>query len=916
MPCSAKVMLCFFLLTLSLHALQLQCDDSALTRAEKLREERPQNFAAMALSLYQQALACPVSDDRKAEILMNIGRMQTFLDRSQEAITSFHSSLALLQSMPDQSREVQKMEASDLVNLGRLLHDTGEIEQAMSSYAAAWKLFKELDDKSGEAYSLQELARASYLMGDNEAALKDYSQALDLRNAISSDDLRNQEFKAALLDEIGRVYAHTGKDELAESRFHDALDLARKVNYHFFIALTLNDAGILLLKQNKPQEAEKNHQEALLEFQQYYPENREGIAETYALWGDAQRQMGRYDLAHDHYQEALELQQQSGDVIGEAQTRYSLGLLESASNHPQDALDALTRSADLYRRMYHREGESQVRFQMATVLLAQNDHEGAKKQVAEAIELAEQVRALTPGRALRSGYFASVQKMYRFEIDFLLANEGTIPAVDQLLALDLLQRSQARTLVDSLEFRTSARIVPIDDATNARREDLLRKWKTQNATLQSLLQRRPDVRQINAAFQAVQQTEISIDQLEAEAQNRQPVLGFFSGKRSNDKFQQLIKQVQQQIVDGQSVLIQFYLSEPHSYAWIITPSEVNLVQLAPGPALEKDVRAILHFGAGNAWTPSQQVAVAELRKKFAPVFAAAQAKRWIVVADGELHNLPFSLFTAFPASRSASGPEEIVKIPSITAIAIVRKQKREIRPVYTLAAFADPVFNARDSRVRGNNSSKMLPMSGMEEHTRGGSFPRLIYSRDEIRLILKFVPPRKYKLFEDFAASADAASEDHLKDFRIIHFSTHSITDAARPELSTIVFSLVSRNGKPKNPGYLMLKDIYRMNLSADLVVLSSCRAAVGGQQSGEGPMSLSRAFLFAGSKAVVAPLWEVDDEASAKLMGSFYQYMLHDRLDPDRALKKAQDDLRRDPTLRNPFYWAGFEVHGDWAAH
>src|SRR5437764_5545283 len=182
MSCICKAaLLCFFLLTLNLQALQLHCDDSAFARAEKLRQERPQNFAAMTLPLYQQALACPVSDDRKAGILMNIGRMQAYLDKSQDAIASFKSSLALLQPIADQTREVQDMEASGLVNLGRLLHDTGEIDQAMSSYGQAWKLFEKLDNKFGEAYSLQELARASYLMGDNEAALKDFLQALELR---------------------------------------------------------------------------------------------------------------------------------------------------------------------------------------------------------------------------------------------------------------------------------------------------------------------------------------------------------------------------------------------------------------------------------------------------------------------------------------------------------------------------------------------------------------------------------------------------------------------------------------------------------------------------------------------------------------------------------------------------------------
>ena len=105
------------------------------------------------------------------------------------------------------------------------------------------------------------------------------------------------------------------------------------------------------------------------------------------------------------------------------------------------------------------------------------------------------------------------------------------------------------------------------------------------------------------------------------------------------------------------------------------------------------------------------------------------------------------------------------------------------------------------------------------------------------------------------------------------------------------------------------------MNLSSDLVVLSSCQGAIGRQQPGEGPMSLARALLFAGSKAVVASLWEVNDEATAELMQRFYRHMVHDKLPPAAALARAQSEFRRhrEKRLRNPYYWAGFELYGEW---
>lgn len=79
--------------------------------------------------------------------------------------------------------------------------------------------------------------------------------------------------------------------------------------------------------------------------------------------------------------------------------------------------------------------------------------------------------------------------------------------------------------------------------------------------------------------------------------------------------------------------------------------------------------------------------------------------------------------------------------------------------------------------------------------------------------------------------------------------------------------------------------------------------------------MSLSRGFLFAGSRSVLATLWTVDDEATAEFIGRFYQHLLKEELSPLKALAKTQFEFRHHPVGRfhNPYYWAGFELYGDW---
>ena len=81
----------------------------------------------------------------------------------------------------------------------------------------------------------------------------------------------------------------------------------------------------------------------------------------------------------------------------------------------------------------------------------------------------------------------------------------------------------------------------------------------------------------------------------------------------------------------------------------------------------------------------------------------------------------------------------------------------------------------------------------------------------------------------------------------------------------------------------------------------------------GEGLMGLSRAFLHAGARQVVASLWNVNDEATATLMIHFYTALLRDHLPPTAALRRAQLAVRADPRTAAPYYWAGFELQGDW---
>jgi CHAT domain-containing protein len=136
--------------------------------------------------------------------------------------------------------------------------------------------------------------------------------------------------------------------------------------------------------------------------------------------------------------------------------------------------------------------------------------------------------------------------------------------------------------------------------------------------------------------------------------------------------------------------------------------------------------------------------------------------------------------------------------------------------------------------------------------------------------------------------------------------------NARHPELSGIVLSLVDEKGRPVD-GFLQTRDVYKMHLSADLVVLSACQTALGKDIRGEGLLGLSRGFMYVGVPRIVASLWRVPDRATAELMKRFYRGILVEGLRPAAALRAAQNTLRRQRLWSSPYSWAAFTIQGDW---
>lgn len=161
------------------------------------------------------------------------------------------------------------------------------------------------------------------------------------------------------------------------------------------------------------------------------------------------------------------------------------------------------------------------------------------------------------------------------------------------------------------------------------------------------------------------------------------------------------------------------------------------------------------------------------------------------------------------------------------------------------------------------------------------------------------------------AEATETNFKQHAGNFNILHLAMHSLLDNEQPEHSELLFN----PEKDKwNDGYLKVSEIYNLDLTAELVVLSTCSSGYGKIQKGEGPISISRAFSYAGCPSVVMSLWKVPDDVTHQLMTFFYAG-LKDGKPKDEALRLAQFKLlneTQNPLYRHPYFWAGFVVTGN----
>ena len=891
-----------------------------------------------------------------AKSLNQIGRTCRFLGDSRRALGSFQESISFSRQAGDMD-----WEGAALHNLARLQESLGDLPAALASYESSLEVYRRRRDSSGEALILIGLAGVYDLQGRPAEALEHFELARELAARLKQLRLEGDALKG-----LGSLHRRLGQPHQALESLLPALDRYGQALYFAHQAVVLVDLGELLAGLGEAEPAEEMLQRALPLLRDPSEEARARIvlSQIAQSRGDAgrarqlaeqalalQRRMehpageaaalqalgflhldrGAAQQGREALEQALQRFEQIDSVLGQAETRRGLGQAATALGDFAAADRFFGQALALARELGNTAEEARILAATARSQRARGDLAAARSSLETSLDRLESLRSAIAGEELRASHFAAQRQTYEEYVDLLLQLHRKDPSAGlEARAFEAAERARARGLLD---FLGQAQVdLREGDPALLAEESRLRLEMNAKAALRAGRLRKPGkAAEVQALDQELSRLATQYQIVEARLQASSPR---YAGLRQPEID---LAEIQSQVLDSETVLLEYFLAEPHSVLWLVTPDTIASFEL-PGRAEIETLARRAHEALGSHFPEG----AAEERKDLAalsrmllgPVRDRIADKRLAIAADGALWYIPFA---ALPVPGSAIPlivEHEIVQVPSAAVLRELRRSRAgRPRPAGAVALLADPVFERTDDRLAQVPKPSAQPRAEatiaqvapppsrdvwsdvfgtLRQGADGEAFERLPWSRQEAEAIAREAAQRQVLLALDFRASRELATSADLSAYRVVHFATHGILDTQHPQLSGLVFSQVSEEGEPRD-GFLRLHDIYQMRLSADLVVLSACETALGKNLRGEGIVGLTHGFFHAGATQVLASLWPARDRATAELMRRFYRGMFHDGLRPSAALRQAQIGMWRDRTWPGPYFWAAFVLQGDW---
>ena len=832
----------------------------------------------------------------------------------------------------------QELVARVLMAIGYVHHDLDDLEAALGFYAQALSEWQTIGNRWGEAKTLSSIGLVHTLLGDRQKALDALRPTLSIMRQIG-DRLS----EGATLNNLAYLYQTLGDLETALQYYLEALKTYEKTGFLVGRILGYEYCGDIYALLGQHDEALRAYEEAVVLSRRI--QNR--LMEADALNGIAALYLsqGKHKLAYGMFREVLAKYKSSNAWRGQSSTLNYLGYYFELSNQLVKASEYYNQALTFAQSSQDNEGTAATLFNLARVNLRLGDLKKARGYVEQCLAINEGSRSKLASHSLRGSYLASVHKHYEFYVDVLMQLHKAHPAEGfDALAMQASEKARSRSLLELLteagaDIRQGVSLALLD------RESSLRRSLNAAAGRRMLLSGDKSQAESESLSKEIKQLTRDLEEIEAEIKTTSPRYGALTRPEPLN-----LIEIQQKVLDDNSLLLEYALGDERSYLWAITRTEVSSYELPGRAEIERVARKVYALLTANQLRPGenfeQQEArlasdhrelpsqIADLsRMIISPVASKLGQKRLLVVPDGALQYIPFQVLTLpqpYTSSEITPRPllmdHEIINEPSASTLALLIRETAQRKPARnSVAVFADPVFEANDSRIQVAAVSDPTPailqfpevarsFRDMSLTDDGRRIPRLQASRDEADAIMAAAPFWSVFKAMGFEASRATVLKSDLSDYRIVHFATHGFLNDEHPELSGVVLSLFDEKGQPQE-GFLRLHDIYNLKLPVDLVVLSACNTGLGKDVRGEGLIGLTRGFMYAGASSVVASLWKVDDDATAELMRLFYNHMLRDGSSPAASLQKAQIEMSQQKRWQSPYYWSGFIIQGQYTS-
>ena len=840
--------------------------------------------------LWQRALAinkklAPASLPMAA-ILNNLGILASDLGYGDRATEYYEASLEIRQNLAPGSLAI----ASILNNLGIMASDRGDFGRAAEYHEKVLEIYQELDPGSVDvATSLDNLGNLASYRGDRERAADYYEQSLEIQQASTLESLD----MAVSLNSLGNLAFDRGDRVQAIKYFEESLKLGQKLAPDSLgVATSLSNLGFIAFDRGDLNRAAEYH-EASREIRQKLAPDSEDMADSLYNFGFLSLAHGDLDSAAEYFVRSLEIQQRlAPHTFKEALRLHAMGIIRREQEQPQKALDFFLKALQALEHQDNRLGGS---------------------------------------RNTQAIFRANHLAYYRDAIDLSLKFRQLEKA------FHILERSRARGFLAQLAERDLVFAdVPEDLAQQRRR--IAQSYDRDQAEI-AKLNPRDHFEEVEALRTRLQQLRWDFEDVTRKVIKASPK------QRALRYPKPLDVDAARQALDPGTLMLSYSVGPNATHLFILAPEEELQVEtvLFGEKDLQEEIRNVLALQKRilpSLYTdPMHQAGERLYRALIRPAEEAiARSERVLIVPDGPLHLLPFALLNR--KTHSGKGHREreseylVEQKPlhsalSATVYAELKDQRqtrtREASEVLALAAFGDPLYSPRKSGQEFFTADRSLDVYVRAAARRGFDFRPLPYSREEVNRISAFYPRGAVSAFVGTEATEEQAKSIG-KSARILHFATHGRFDDRIPMNSYLAMTIPKEFRKNQDNGLLQAWEIFEdVRLDADLVVLSACESGLGDELDGEGLIGLTRAFQFAGARTVVSSLWQVDDQATTELMVRFYRHLLAGA-SKDEALRAAQLEFIRGPVemkdsqgriverdLSIPYYWAAFQLNGDW---